>query len=237
MLCPSCGNLVESEVFQSCACGARSVGMPDTTPIATIPQLGGAMIGLTLALSGAACFFSKWFVLLSIFGMIISYKALRNARRNPELFGGWRMAWTGFGISTLTVGLILTLLGFHLPRWIENRRIQQLAATEARMLEVSLALELYRQKHNSLPEQLSDLRREGLLTTATVDYWEGSIRYIPTGQLASSTVGKSQNSVPVFNQYRLVSAGADGRLNSADDIVLDNHVFRANDKLRITDDE
>ncbi|MBX7220951.1 MAG: hypothetical protein K1Y36_13455 [Blastocatellia bacterium] len=225
MLCPCCGE-PKDDRLTFCPCGAKAIGEPQTDTIAEIPKLGPAMIALTFTLGGAACYFSKFFIVLSIVGMILGFRTWQRSRNFPARYGGQKMALASGVVSLVLVGTIVTMIGFDVPKWLRGRNERQLASTRVRMLEISIALQQYKEKHSALPAQLDDLRKEGFLTGPTLDYWESRLRYVPTGQLAAVGDGiKGRPMVPAFTQYNLVSAGPDGTLGTKDDIIIDNHVF------------
>lgn len=222
MICPACGGSAEKD-FAECSCGARVVGLPQTDTIALVPRLGPAMLGLAFAVGGFACYFSKFFLVFSFAGAWLSVRAWKFVRSTPLEFGGRKMAATGAVLSLGMIAVIAVLVGYQAPRWLEARHVKKQAATRARMLEISLALDAYREKHGTLPPQLSELRREGFLSSPVRDAWDGVLGYGPTGELASASVGKG--AAPVFTEYRLVSPGGDGVAGTRDDIVLTNHLF------------
>ncbi len=220
MLCPCCGRTTV-DLRQGCECGAVAVAEPQTDEIASIPRIGRPMAGLSLALLGVGCLLTKWMFVPAVIGAYCSYSALRRIRADRERFGGRRMALAGAVLSSFVVVVMLGVFAFKISWWLEGERDAQQAATRARMMELAIALDGYKKKHQTLPSQLNDLRSEGLLSGPAADYWEKSLAYKPTGQIASASTA----TVPMFTQYQLASAGPDGAFNTADDILLNDSVF------------
>jgi Domain of unknown function (DUF4190) len=219
MLCPCCGRTAE-DLRQGCECGARAVADPQTDEIFAIPRVGRPLAGLSLALLGLGCVLTKWMFIPAAAAAYFSYTALRQIRSDRERFGGHRMAMAGAALSTVVVVLMIGVFGLKISWWIDGEHEARQAATRSRMMELAIALDSYKKKHQTLPSQLNDLRSEGLLSGAAADYWEKTLTYKPTGQIASTAT-----TVPTFTQYRLTSAGPDGAFGTADDIVLNDSVF------------
>lgn len=220
MLCPCCGRTTV-DLRQGCECGAVAVAEPQTDEIALIPRIGRPMTGLFLALLGVGCLLTKWMFIPAVLGVYFSFTGLRRIRADRERFGGRRMALAGAVLSSFVVVIMLGVFAFKISWWLEGERDAEQAATRSRMMELAIALDSYKKKHRTLPSQLNDLRSEGLLSGPAADYWEKSLTYKPTGQIASA----STSTVPLFTQYRLASAGPDGTFGTADDIVLNDSVF------------
>jgi hypothetical protein len=220
MLCPCCGRTTV-DLRQGCECGAVAVAEPQTDEIASIPRIGRPMAGLFLAVLGIGCLLTKWMFVPAVLGAWFSYTGLRRIRADRERFGGHRMALAGATLSTVIVVIMLGVFAFKISWWLEGERDAQLAATRSRMMELAIALDGYKKKHQTLPSQLNDLRSEGLLSGPAADYWEKSLTYKPTGQIASA----STTTVPTFTQYQLTSSGPDGMPGTADDIILNDSVF------------
>lgn len=195
------------------------------------------MTGLALTLAGFAGYFSKFFVAISVVGLYFSVKAFQKAKRNPEHYGGRKIAMTGVALSTAMLMLVATLVGFEIPRWWRAHQVREEMASKAVMWEFCIALGKYKEKHGGLPLQMADLQREGFLSKPALDYWEGHLVYTPTGQLAAADVGRSRASVPVFTQYTLVSPGPDGVLKTRDDLILNDGIFISPDASYIKADE
>lgn len=221
MLCPCCGRETQ-DLRRGCPCGARAVAEPQTDEIAALPRIGRAMTGLACAVVGLGSFLTPWLVPVALLGAYAGWTAYRRARREPARFGGLRCARAGVVLSGLTLPGLLLFGVHHAHQWYVGRRESARAASRARMLELSLAIQTYRKQHQALPSpQLTELRAAGLTSGPVTDEWGKALRYRPTGELAAANPAAA----PMLTQYSIVSAGEDGEFGTADDLVLQDGVF------------
>ncbi len=221
MVCPCCGRK-HQDLQAGCVCGARAIAAPQTDEIVALPRVGGAVCGLTCALLGLGSFFTPWLIVPALLGAYVSLRAYRRARREPAHFGGLRLAQVGVALSSLVLPGLLVYGGYRAERWYADEQERTRAASRARMLELSLAIQAYRKQQGVLPSpQLQELRTAELVSNPVTDAWGKKLRYQPTGELAAT----NPLTTPLLTQYRIVSAGADGEFGTADDLVLCDGVF------------
>jgi hypothetical protein len=234
MDCPCCGSGIELG-DPACSCGARFVGAPlDETPL-KVQRLGPAMISVLLlaVVVGLSLAFTKWLAFGGVLVLWSSWRAVRLADKEPEWYGGYRTA-----ASTLTVtilaGLILGAYGIsRIPVALENRRIRQIAATQALCYHVKGLLEAYKKVHNQYPKNAQEYEK-AMGEALPLDYWDKSIKYqgyteaIAEGTNPSSL---SRTGLPPVN-FELRSAGPDGKLGTADDVIMVDGVFYSNSEVK-----
>jgi hypothetical protein len=152
---------------------------------------------------------------LSLLGMWLSRRAARLAQKNPTHFGGLRLAKVSLGLSASLFIIFSTVTITAIPGAIERGRAKRLAATRAMMYHLhEQALQKYYLEYGSYPQELSDLVRVNAESAPQADYWENSFSYFPVGVIAS------KGSAISFSNYKLVSAGPDGKFGTADDIEM-----------------
>ncbi len=104
----------------------------------------------------------------------------------------------------------------RIPHLLEQRRLARTAATEARMYHLRIGLEEYRSRYGAYPERLSDLARLEGMAPDSSDSWSQKIAYTGyTGDLAAKGRVSTVNT-----KFDLRSAGADGVLNTEDDVLM-----------------
>lgn len=148
-------------------------------------------------------------------GVWLSRRARRLATSAPDKFGGRSLAGVSFALSTFVfIAFSAALIG-SIPGAIERGRAKHLAATRARMYELhQQALQKYYQEYGSYPQELMDLERVNAQITTQVDYWSQTFTYLPVSVIAS------KGSAISFSNYKLVSAGPDGKSGTEDDITM-----------------
>ncbi|OYT71656.1 MAG: hypothetical protein CFK52_07280 [Chloracidobacterium sp. CP2_5A] len=187
-----------------------------------LPRVGQALFGLAGVIAGLGSFLTPWLIAPALLGAYASFVAYRRARREPARFGGLGFARAGVALSSLALPGLLLFGGYQAHRWQVGRQESAQAASRARMLELSLAIQAYQRERRALPSpQLTELRAAGLAHGPMTDSWGRSLRYRPTGELAAA----SPSAAPLLTQYSIVSAGADGEFGTADDLVLRDGVF------------
>ena len=145
----------------------------------------------------------------------LARRAVRLSRKDPQHFGGLRLSRVSLAISACLF-MIFTTVGISgIPAAIERSHVRKLAATRAMMYELhQQALQKYYREYGSYPQELSDLSRVSAESAPQSDYWERSFSYSPVGVIAS------KGSAYYFSNYKLVSAGLDGKFGTPDDITM-----------------
>jgi hypothetical protein len=152
---------------------------------------------------------------LSIGGIWLARRAIRLTKSDPARFGGLSMARYSFVSSAILFVIFTVVLITSIPGAIERGRAKRLAATRATMYELhQQALQKYYTEYGSYPQDLSDLSRVSAESTPQADYWQHTFGYFPVGVVAS------KESAISFSNYKLVSAGPDGRFGNEDDITM-----------------
>jgi hypothetical protein len=162
-----------------------------------------------------AAFLSIGLIPLSLIGIWLGWRAVRLVKFDPSRFGGAALAKISLGLS-LTLFLTFSTAGISsIPAAIERGRAKRLAATHARMYQLHRqALQKYYKEYGSYPQELSDLSRVSAESAPQIDYWEHNFSYLPESVIASKGMAIS------FSNYKLVSAGPDGKFGTEDDITM-----------------
>jgi hypothetical protein len=162
-----------------------------------------------------AFFLSIGLIPLSFAGIWLARRAMRLVKNDPSRFGGASLAKTSFVLSAALFLTFSTVALTSIPAAIERGRARRLAATHARMYQLHRqALQKYYKEYGSYPQELSDLSRVSAESAPQVDYWERTFSYLPESVIASKGMAIS------FSNYKLVSAGADGKFGTEDDITM-----------------
>lgn len=152
---------------------------------------------------------------LSLLGGWLGRRAMRNAKADPARFGGYTLAR---GSAVCSAGLLLIFSAItitSIPGAIARSRAKRVAATSAIMYAMHYeALQKYHREYGSYPQELTDLSRVNAETVPHNDYWENNFSYLPVGVIAS------RGSAISFSDYKLVSAGPDGKFGTSDDITM-----------------
>jgi hypothetical protein len=102
-----------------------------------------------------------------------------------------------------------------IPRVIATGRAKRAAATRALMYELhAQGLQRYYKEYGAYPGELADLSRVNASGAPQSDYWEHNFEYKPVGVIAS------KGSAISLSNYKLLSAGPDGRFGTEDDITM-----------------
>jgi hypothetical protein len=162
-----------------------------------------------------ASLLSLGLVPLSFAGIWLARRAMRLVKNDPSRFGGYSLAKTSFVLSSVLFLTFSTVGITSIPGVLERSRARRLAATHARMYQLHRqALQKYYKEYGSYPQELSDLSRVSAESAPQVDYWERAFSYLPESVIASKGMAIS------FSNYKLVSAGADGKFGTEDDITM-----------------
>lgn len=232
MLCPCCGGAILCDA-RECGCGARFVGQPlDESPL-KVQRFGPVMtsvvlLGLVIA---AALIATKWLAFAGLFVMWSAWRALRLAKRDPELYGGYKTAAVTFAI-TIVAGAGLAAYGLaHIPQALDNYKVRQIAATQAAMYHVASSLEDYKLTvgFGSYPKNAQEFKK-ALGASLPADYWDQSIKYESyTDKIADRSI---ENARVPFSNFELRSAGPDGLIGTDDDIIMRDGIFFTNVELK-----
>jgi hypothetical protein len=234
MACPCCGASITLGVSE-CSCGARFVGKPlDEVPL-KVQRLGPAMMSVLLLaiVVGVSLAFTKWLAFAAVAVLWSSWRAVRLARRDPEWYGGYRTAAATLSVTILASGILGAYGVSHIPRALDDRRIRQIAATQAAMYHVANELEDYKRAFGSYPRNTQELRKVNG-ESLPADYWEQSIKYQSyTEAIADGTNPSSLSRIGLpFNNFELRSAGPDGKLGTDDDVIMRDGIFFPNSEVK-----
>jgi hypothetical protein len=151
-----------------------------------------------------------------LFGMWMARRAGRLAAIDPARFGGVRLARASFALTACLFVVFSATVISWIPDALANGRAKRMAATYAKMYEQAESLRKYYREYGAYPQELEDLSRINVDTTPQSDYWENSLAYAPV----PADVVASRGAAIIFSGYKLVSAGPDGKLGTADDITM-----------------
>ncbi len=161
------------------------------------------------------------FIPLSLVGVWLGRRAVRLVKNDSGRFGGLTLAKVSIVLSACLFFIFSTVTITSIPGAIERSRAKRLAATRAMMYELHReALQKYHREYGSYPQELLDLTRVNAESAPQSDYWERDFVYSPVGVIAS------KGSAFIFSNYKLVSAGPDGKFGTEDDItMIDGVIF------------
>ncbi|HMV87075.1 MAG TPA: hypothetical protein PLD20_05400 [Blastocatellia bacterium] len=151
----------------------------------------------------------------SMIGIWLGWKAMKKAKTDPIRFGGLSLARFSTVFSVCLFTIFSSVTAASIPGAMARREAKQVAATRSTMYAMhAQALQKYHREYGSYPQELTDLSRVNAETVTGNDYWENSFSYLPVGVIAS------RGSAVSFSDYKLVSAGPDGKFGTADDITM-----------------
>lgn len=246
MLCPCCGAGMQLGA-RECSCGARIVGDPlGETPF-KVKRFGPVMAasGMAAAAAVASIAFSIWAATSLVVVVFLSFRATKLSKQNPDLYGGRRVAATVLVTALTAGGLLLAYAGYRFPEFLENRQIRQRAQTMATMYHVSSILADYKSKTGSYPTSPEAMRKL-LGGDLPADYWDQAVRYksytfavgsvqrvegASAASLGGDDTGDEDGLLPSSQDFELRSAGPDGIMGTADDIVMRDGVFYTDSKI------
>jgi hypothetical protein len=152
---------------------------------------------------------------VSALGIWLARRAKRLIQSDSARFGGLRIAKASYAMSICLLAIFSVVTVMSIPRAIERGRAKRQAATRALMYELhARALQKYHKEYGAYPHELTDLARVGADGAPQSDYWEHGFEYKPVSVVAS------KGSAAPFSNYKLVSAGPDGRFGTKDDITM-----------------
>jgi hypothetical protein len=159
--------------------------------------------------------FSIGAIPLSIAGIWLARRALRLIKSDAASFTGARIARVSYGLSIGVLVIFTAVSVSSIPRMIATGRAQHAAHTRALMYELhARGLQRYYKEYGAYPAELTDLSRVNATVTPQSDYWERDFEYEPVGVIASKGAGR------YLSDYKLISAGPDGRFGTKDDITM-----------------
>jgi hypothetical protein len=159
--------------------------------------------------------FSIGAIPVSALGIWLARRAARLIQSDSTRFGGLRIAKASYALSFVLLSVFSVVTVMSIPRAIERGRLKRMAATRALMYELhARALQKYHKEYGAYPHELTDLSRVGAEGAPQSDYWEHNFEYKPVSVVAS------KGSAAPFSNYKLVSAGPDGRFGTKDDITM-----------------
>lgn len=162
-----------------------------------------------------AFIFSIGAIPVSILGMWLARRAVRLIKFDPSRFGGMKIARVSFAFSLSLFIIFGAVTISSIPRAIESGRAKRVAATRALMYELhAQALQKYHREYGTYPRELADLSRVNADSAPQADYWKQNFAYRPVGVIAS------RGSAISLSNYKLVSAGPDGKFGTNDDITM-----------------
>ncbi len=239
MVCPGCGVEVAREA-SSCACGVHWIGKPhfeSAQPVARLyrPIMAWSALAILFVVQAVvmirALYFTsyRWPVELertafylarfllpgAAAAAFFARRGWRAARRDPEAFGGGRLALSAYLVSLGLLIIYSSVAVLHIPRGLENRRIRRMAQTQANMYRLAGMIEAYRKQYATYPRNLIDLQEFDPSFGPILDDWDHEFIYS-----AISTQVASRGTVLPFKGFDLVSRGFDGILGTEDDVVL-----------------
>jgi hypothetical protein len=226
MLCPCCG--FEMRLGErDCNCGARIVGEPLDDARLKVRSYGPAMVAFgSLLAVGLGFLISLWAAVALVITAWLSLRAMRLSRRDPDWFGGYRSSLASLLIA-LVVGGVLSVYGIaHIPLALDKRRIRREAATRSTMFQMYRLLEEYKAKYGgSYPADLEAIRKI-MPSASAADSWEKNLVLRSYTEAVAEAPGRNGRlKVISLNNFELRSAGPDGKIGTADDIVMVDGVF------------
>jgi len=171
-----------------------------------------------------AFFLSFGVIPLSILSMWLARRALRFAQQDATRFGGLRVARVSMGLSVFIFLSFSTAAVSSIPRALEQGEAKRIADTKSKLYQIHNALTQYSREHGTNPPDFEELARESKEALPKLDYWEHDIIYTPDSVIATM-VPAEKSAAAQFSDYVMRSAGPDGLLGTADDIVMRNGVI------------
>jgi len=229
MLCPCCGSKM-AVTASECDCGARMVGAPlDDTPI-RVRRFGPTMasVAILLGVAASSLIFTYWLAIGGALALIQSWRATKLAHRQRDLYGGYRTAISVFVITAATL-LGLAAYGItRIPRVFEKQQMRLDAATQNAFFHWANLLQDYKARNGSFPDNIQAFKKE-LGEALPTDYWGKPIRYQSlSGAIAAANVNAlsgRRGAILNFDNFEIRSAGPDGKMGTADDIVMRDGVI------------
>lgn len=160
---------------------------------------------------------------LSMLGIWLARRGKRLALASPQAYGGLRMARASYALTVALFVIFSAVAVSAIPNAIERGRARRIAATHAQMYGMHVqALQKYHREYGAYPGtvytnypgEVSDLLKVNVDGLPRTDLWGNNFDYKPDAEIASNGAFNS------FTNYKLVSAGPDGKFNTPDDIIM-----------------
>ena len=232
MLCPCCGGSINVGA-RICDCGARFVGEPLAESPIRVQRFGPAMtsVAMLLLVIAAALIATKWLAFAAVLVMWLAWRAIKLAKGDPELYGGYKTAASTLAVTIVASAGLASYGIAHIPKALDNYRVRQVAATQARMHHMASLLEQYKLTVGlgSYPQDAQEFRK-ATGESLPSDYWDQSVKYQSySGAYADRLI--SLTGVQ-YTQFELRSAGPDGVVGTDDDIIMRDGIFFTSAELK-----
>jgi len=197
----------------------------------------------------------KWIAIpITVLVLLAGGRLYRSIKGSPTRFCGLRYARRGYGAAAAFPLLILILIGITVPERLRQRNLGIEAGINAAGYRVDRAFDEYKKEFETLPSNLSDLRRlpdpDGSLSAA-LNQLEAK-GYKPGAELAAAPSKKprplrgaailnassdSADDAPTerisFTNYELQLPGPDKLLDTEDDLIMrDGLITKASETTR-----
>lgn len=232
MLCPCCGASIMRGAAR-CECSARFVGDPlDVTPI-KVQRLGPAMtsVGMLLLVVTASLVATKWLAFAAVLVLWLARRAIKLAKSNPEWYGGYKTAMATLAVTIVGSAGLASYGIAHIPKALDNYRIRQVAATQARMHHIASLLEQYKLTVGlgSYPKDAQEFK-QATGESLPADYWDQNVKY--QSYIGEYADGSIELTGVQYTKFELRSRGPDGIVGTDDDIIMRDGIFFTNSEVK-----
>ena len=149
-----------------------------------------------IAAAETAAWRLKWISIPVMFvALWFGGKIYRSIRRQPEKFCGWKYARNGMLASATVALLIALLIGVTVPARLRQRELAKEAAFRADYYTILVATMQYRERYQTYPADIADLRQRIPDPYGTLAAALGNIDprgYDPHSEIAEVTPEKSR---------------------------------------------
>lgn len=197
----------------------------------------------------------KWAMIpATLFVVFVCRKLYRSIKESPADFCGLRFATRGYVAALSVPLLVLVLIGVTVPERLRQRERGIQAGVDAARYRFDRALNEYREKHETLPSEISSLRSlpdtdgslaEALKVLESANYTVNSeLAAVPTKKprplrgavILNASVPASEEALGggiSFTNYELRLPGSDKLLNTDDDLIMiDGVTYKPSDLPR-----
>jgi hypothetical protein len=216
-----------------CSCGARIVGDPLGETQFNVRRYGPVFtaVAATAAVAAAALIFTSWLALAAVLPIMLSRRALRLAKGDPTLYGGYKTAAASLAVTLLAGTALASYAIIRIPDYLERRKLKEVAAKQAIMLHIAVLLEQYRAQKGSYPRDLEEIKAGMGDWTLPADFWTRAVKYRAYTEQVASTSFRRGVDAPigvVSNDFELTLAGPDEEFGTEDDIFMRDGIFYPN---------
>ncbi|HKV42428.1 MAG TPA: hypothetical protein VJX67_24710 [Blastocatellia bacterium] len=174
-------------------------------------------VSLGIAVAALAAIFSLWLAFAGVIVVWFARRTMRLCKMDPEAYGGYKTALVVLAL-TLTIGGAIAGYGLgHIRTYLYLREISAKAQTQATMWHQFRSLYDYQAKNGSFPTSPEAVANV-LGGSVQTDQWAQPIQYKAYSESGLAATGSG--TVIQFDSFELRSAGPDGKLGTADDIVM-----------------